>query len=301
MNLQQLIYFQKIAELEHYTKAAEALNITQPCLSYAVSDLEKELGAPMFYKKGRNIHLTQFGSAFLQHVNAALRELEQGKEEIAAWINPTGGRLSVSHISSMNGKTMPLIMSRFYEIPTNINISLELHEATTQELVKDLKSRKTDIGFGSYTDDPELEHYRIYQEELVLIVGNNHPLAGRKSIELKETEGYDFINYTPECGIRPVIDRLFETAETKRKVVREFRDNNIIAGMVAAGMGISVVPVMYGDEFYNVRAIRIENNIKRWVYMIWMKDGYKTNAFEKFAGFVKEMADNHLFDEQTKR
>ena len=79
MNMQQLHYFKKIAEMEHYTKAANALSITQPCLSYAISELEKELGAPLFYKTGRNIKLTRYGDMFLIHVKNALGALDMGK------------------------------------------------------------------------------------------------------------------------------------------------------------------------------------------------------------------------------
>lgn len=79
MNLQQLIYFRKIAELQHYTKAAEELHITQPCLSHAISELESELGVPLFYKSGRNIRLTQYGECYLSHVQAALDALDSGR------------------------------------------------------------------------------------------------------------------------------------------------------------------------------------------------------------------------------
>src|SRR3989339_168194 len=101
MNMQQLHYFKKIAEVEHYTKAANALSITQPCLSYAISELEKELGAPLFYKTGRNIKLTRYGDMFLIHVKNALRELDAGKTEIQELVSPNKGNVIISHISSM--------------------------------------------------------------------------------------------------------------------------------------------------------------------------------------------------------
>ncbi len=83
MNLQQIQYFKVIAELEHYTRAAEKLLISQPSLSYAMSELELELGAPLFRKVGRGVTLTKYGKSFLQHAERSLRELEEGKEEIA--------------------------------------------------------------------------------------------------------------------------------------------------------------------------------------------------------------------------
>ena len=83
MHLKQLEYFYVLAKMEHCTKAAEKLYITQPSLSHAISELEKELKAPLFEKKGRNIYLNEYGRSFLPHVEKALNELEIGKKNIS--------------------------------------------------------------------------------------------------------------------------------------------------------------------------------------------------------------------------
>ena len=72
MNLQQLYYFRKLAEVQHYTEAAKALYITQPSLSDSISSLESELSVALFQKKGRGIELTKYGQEFYQYVNQAL-------------------------------------------------------------------------------------------------------------------------------------------------------------------------------------------------------------------------------------
>ena len=78
MNLQQLYYFRKLAEVQHYTEAAKALYITQPSLSDSISSLESELSVALFQKKGRGIELTKYGQEFYQYVNQALGILEHG-------------------------------------------------------------------------------------------------------------------------------------------------------------------------------------------------------------------------------
>lgn len=291
MYLQQLIYFEKIAELEHYTKAAEELQITQPCLSYSVSELEKELGAPLFYKKGRNIHLTPYGEIFLGHVKTALSELRKGQQEIADQISPDKGHIVLAHISAMNSKYMPFLMRRFYEDPSRRGITFEFQESPTLVFAEKLKSRKVDIGFGSKIEDDSLEFFPIYQEDTVLIVGKQHPLAQRTEVTLKEIEGYDYIAYEPSCGIRACIDKLFQQAGAKPKIVREEIDNIMISGMVAAGLGIALVPYMYSHEYYNVKAIRIQG-VETWrnLYMMWLKDNYLSPAAKRFIDFVKSLA-----------
>ena len=78
MNLNQLYYFQTLAKCEHYTQASKELFISQPSLTYAMKELEKELGCPLFYKSGRNIKLTDEGKQFLEYVNKSLSTLNEG-------------------------------------------------------------------------------------------------------------------------------------------------------------------------------------------------------------------------------
>lgn len=78
MNLQQLYYFRKLAEVQHYTKAAKALYITQPSLSDSIASLEHELSVSLFQKKGRGVQLTKYGQEFYEYVNQALGILEHG-------------------------------------------------------------------------------------------------------------------------------------------------------------------------------------------------------------------------------
>ena len=75
MNLNQLYYFQKVAQLQHYHQAARELNISQPSLSRSISNLEEDLGVQLFKKNGRNIELTKYGKIFLEHVNRILEEV----------------------------------------------------------------------------------------------------------------------------------------------------------------------------------------------------------------------------------
>ena len=97
MNLQQLYYFKTIAELEHYTKASEALNVNQSSLSHAMQSLEQELGVKLFVRSGRNVALSAYGRMFLPHVAKALEALD-GVEE--AVVSHTAGTAVVTGTAS---------------------------------------------------------------------------------------------------------------------------------------------------------------------------------------------------------
>ena len=91
MNLSQLNYFKKLAEVLHYTRAAQELFITQPTLSGAISSLEKELGAPLFERNGRSVLLTPYGEVLYEHVSLALRAIDDGEAAESAEPEETEG------------------------------------------------------------------------------------------------------------------------------------------------------------------------------------------------------------------
>lgn len=95
MEWEQLEYFQTLAQMQHVTKAAKSLSITQPALSRSIARLENHLGVPLFDRHGRSITLNQYGHIFLRRVQAMMKEYTEGKEEIQALLKPDQGEVSL--------------------------------------------------------------------------------------------------------------------------------------------------------------------------------------------------------------
>lgn len=104
MNFQSLVYFKTVAELQHYTKAASTLFITQPALSKAIHNLEVELGVTLFQKEGRNVTLTPSGAVFYEYVKRAVDEINNGMKAVQH-------RADVERISSLSRRFFPTIPS----------------------------------------------------------------------------------------------------------------------------------------------------------------------------------------------
>ncbi len=287
MNLQQLYYFKKVAELEHYTKSAEELMISQPCLSYSIADLEKELNAPLFLKKGRNIKLTKYGHAFLIHVDKALGEIELGIETVNELMNPDSGTVILANVSAVNCEFIPQLVSRFYLKNENKAIKFEFHQDTMQKIIEGLKDESYDIGFGNKIGDNNLGYCTVYVEEMVAIVSNSHPFSSKKKISIKEIARENFITYESQCGSRFIIDDLFEKVNIKPNVVCEVINEVMVTSIVAANLGVSIVPKMYGAPYYNVKALDIYDvETDLTMYMMWRKDEYISPLAERFIKFV---------------
>lgn len=112
MNLDHLRYFAAIAQLQHYGKAAEQLHVSQPNLNYAVSQLETELGVPLFEKSGRNVRLTRYGKEFLPSVQRTLETLDAGTRSIRE-LGQNGGLVLLGSIRKLGTSLVPELMRDF--------------------------------------------------------------------------------------------------------------------------------------------------------------------------------------------
>lgn len=244
MNLDYLRYFVKLAEIRHYTKAAEQLCITQPSLSHAIHLLESELGVPLFEKSGRNTVLTRFGEEFLDCSKRTLATLDQGITSLQHSAQGEG-LLRLGFVRFLGIEYIPKLASQFLAANPNKHIQFEFHTERTQALLQGLLNQTYDLVFCS-KPSPELHltAVPVTQQDLVLIVPKNHPLSTQHSVDLAETLPYPQICFSESSGLRDVIDDLFATAGGMPQVAYETEEDQVIAGLVAQGFGVAVVPYM---------------------------------------------------------
>ena len=113
MEWEQLEYFQTLARIQHVTKAAETLSITQPALSRSIVRLENHLGVPLFDRQGRSIKLNKYGEIFLKTVDSMIREYTEGKEEIQSLLKPDQGEVSLGFLHTLGTTIVPNLIGTF--------------------------------------------------------------------------------------------------------------------------------------------------------------------------------------------
>ena len=293
MNLYHLRYFATLAHLEHYTKAAEILSITQPSLSHAISSLEKELGVKLFEKDGRNVVLTKCGQAFLVDVEQALNMLDSSVNKLQM----TGlgeGRIDIAELRVLSSTVVPNFVKGFLDSSSNKKIDFHFHSSTglTSDMIQGLKERKYDIAFCSKMDnEPLIEFTPVAKQELVLIVPKEHPLEGKTSIDLKESLAYPHIVFSKRSGLRQVIDKLFEKCGGYPEIAYSMEEDQGVAGLVGAGFGIAVVPKMPILSYMPVSIIEIATpSWERLFYMATLKNVYQAPVVMNFKKYVTEHA-----------
>ena len=148
MNLSQLYYFSKLSELEHFSKAAKELYITQPSLSHAIKSLETELGVQLFEREGRRMRLTAFGKEFATYVKRGLREIDKGVERAQEFNGKLGGTVNIGAVLTVQGDYLPPLFHDFSE-NYGKEVKLNMFQGFSIPLVEGLENDKYDVVFAA--------------------------------------------------------------------------------------------------------------------------------------------------------
>lgn len=287
MNLQQLYYFRTLAETQHFTKASMKMSVTQPSLSHAINDLESELGICLFHRSHRQVTLTKYGELFLAYVDRSLAILDEGRIKLNDFISPEQGTVSLYYVSSID-PFLPYLVTRYLQENGGNQTMFQFQQASNIQIHSALHSGEADLGLGMpYEEETGLRSVKLGEHELVLLVCNDHPLAQRESVDLRELQGARFITYKYECIIRGLIDTIFRDLDLRPKIVSETVHDTMIYSSVAANFGVALVPMPLRGQYYNVKALQIENPIPTHdVFLKWKDVKYISPAVEQFRDFI---------------
>lgn len=286
MNLQWLYYFNTIAELEHYTRAAEKLHVSQSNLSHAIKELENELGAELFERQGRNIKLTKYGEIFQPYVQRTINSLEDGITTLKGYIDPNEGTISLAGFPSM-AQFAPDLMVRYQSDTNRLDVQFQYSQEGWKTLYAMLLDGSVDMILSTRLNHPQVEAAYIGTHRLVVLAPEGHRLAGEGSVDLRELDGENFIAFDPSGQLRNQLDEIFRELEICPNIVMETLSDQIIYGMVAARRGVAIVPYPLAGAPYNTKILPIANDIpQRKLYLQWNKERYIPPAAKYFRDYV---------------
>ena len=185
MNLSHLQYFRELAQVQHYTKAAHNLFISQPTLSHSIAALEDELGVKLFEKNGRTVKLTDDGALFAQYVERSLDALEDGIGELEKRKGRLSGTVRLGAIHSVRSAFLPEAVLAYRRTHGNL-VELKIDQGSTKELLDYLHTGENDLAITSEVKADGFVFTPLFRQRLVIIVHEGHPFASRSSISVSE-------------------------------------------------------------------------------------------------------------------
>lgn len=292
MNLSQLYYFRTLARLQHYTKAAAELFIAQSTLSNAMANLERELGVPLFARKGRTVELTKYGREFEAAVIESLNALDKGVERAREQAELLTGTIDIGTVYTVQDRYLPALM-RAYRASYGDGLTVNLFQGLTLPLLEDLERDRYELAFAAYVENrPGLTFVPVLSQSLVALLHRNHPLASRESLSLAELASHDcpIITYRPETPIGTEVARHLDAAGLKAAA---HADDEISLGALVDSENDSVGLVLNTlglAPFINLVAVPLSDVPKDFhpICLVYKERAFKTRAVETFIEFTTE-------------
>lgn len=297
MELRQLHYFVKVAKKEHVTQAAEELHVAQSAVSRQIHQLEEELGVKLFVQKGRNLQLTPVGQLFLKRAEVILADLERAVIEIHEFLDPEKGEIRLGFPHSLGISLIPQVVAAFRKLHPNVKFKFK--QGMYPSLIRDMVKGEIDLAFISpFPDEHEFVCGEVLlTEELYAILPPGHRLSDKVSIALKELEHETFVLFSEGYSLRPIVWGACQEAGFTPKIGFEGEETDTIRGLVAAGMGVSLLPEMalhYTGPLQPTKVRVIEPQVTRTIGLIQRSNEKLPLVAKVFHGFLLRYFQNTI-------
>ena len=272
MELSQLRSFRVVAETLNFTRAAERLNLTQAAVSHQIKALETELGEPLFSRTKRGVTLTEAGKTALEYAERILDDAEALREHIAGRERALAGCVRAAAATQAFVHLFGALFESFMREHPSIELSFRT-TTSTEQTVEDILDGTADVGFASLpVYSPALQVTELFEDELLVVVGHDHKLAGGHAATVAEIERERLILFERGASIRRTTENFFKRVQINPELALESNDTYFIKLMVEHGLGISLLPSWaVRDEVQTGRLaqLRIEGHrLRRSVAML---------------------------------
>lgn len=258
MEIRKLTYFVAAAKTENFNRAAELCHVAQPALGRQIAALEAELGFPLFERRKQRVLLTEEGRAYLEYAQAALDQLQRGKQAIGAVRNGLYGNVSIGCIDPLGTTLLPAMLAPLAQ--RYPQISLQLWFGGADEVAHAVAHGTYDIGLTHLSPMQTaatelLIIHQLYHERLHLVAAASHPLAAatregnRLTLDTILAEPFVLYPHASGSGIRNVVDRICAShGHTLRPLIETTLTENLKA-FVRAGVGLTfLLPTDLGTD-----------------------------------------------------
>lgn len=282
--LRDLEWVMAVAEHEHVTDTAAILGTSQPTLSRALARVESELGVRVFERAADGVHLTPIGGT----VVAAARELTARfallRADLASVLDPDSGVVRLAFLDSMATSLVPRVLRSFHEHAPRVRVLLSQEPA--HEIMDDLAAGAVDLAITSTRPLDGYGWHPLQDERLVLVVPTGHRLLGRQRVRLQELADEELVTTPVGFGFRSLVDSLLRDAGVAPAVSFESQDLATIEGLVAAGLGVAILPEPFAGQSGTVGLRIAAKAAHRTIGLTWRTDRPLPPPADRFLRFV---------------
>jgi LysR family cyn operon transcriptional activator len=289
MELRHLRYFVALTETLSFTRAAARVHVTQSTLSHQIRQLEDEVGQALFERIGKKVVTTEAGELFLASATRALKEVDHGIALMRSGARGLTGQVRIGATHTFNIGLIPECVAQFLARHPTVRVKVE--ELPAEQISTRLHAGELDLGIAYRPSEPTTLWFEpLYNEEMVLVVSDAHPLAGRKRIRMAELHQQRLVLMPDYYATRRLLDDCFKASGAEPLVVAEMSTIAPMLGLalrmeIGAIVAINAVPAGLGG----LRMIPLEHPTPiRSPGMLWRLEGEKAATAQAFAVIVRK-------------
>jgi LysR family cyn operon transcriptional activator len=286
VEIRQLRYFLDIAQTEHLTQSAQNLFVTQSTLSHGLRQLEQELGVTLFDRLGRGLKLSQAGTEFRVYATRALKEIEAGRMALADLGGLQSGKLTVGAFPTFLNTVVPATVAAFSQAHPGVMVEVrDLRAGAIEEL---LLRGELDLGIAFHpTEHDEIDTEPLFDEQMLLVVRQLHPLAGQRSLVVKGLAGIPLALLPRSFATRRLIDASLRQASVVPTVRVEMDSVESLLGVCRHSDLASIVPERAARQAPDLHAIVLtEPQLVRHAGILWRRGASRSAAARAFAALL---------------
>jgi DNA-binding transcriptional LysR family regulator len=297
IDVKRLRVLHEVARQGSFSAAADSLSYTQSAISQQIAALERETGTTLVDRSARGIRLTDAGEALVRHADAILTRITDAEAELEAIAGLRGGRVRLASFSTAGSTFVPHAIATFHDRYPEVEISLK--EADPEESVPALKAGQLDIailfephGAGDLAD---IEKVHLLEDPMSVVLAEDHRLASKAKIRLKDLADEAWVQTTSSCPCGLIVADQCRAAGFEPHVAFESDDYLTVQGLVAAGVGVAMIPSLGLAAYRPDVAIRplVGANPKRDIYAVTLPGGRQSPATQAMLEVLTEAASRY--------
>jgi DNA-binding transcriptional LysR family regulator len=287
LEIKQFLYFIEVAKQHSFTKASQNLHVSQPNISRMIKNLEDEVGFTLLDRTSNHIQLTAAGSIVFEEANQVLQILDNLIVKLNDLSNVPRGIIRMGLPPTIGSKFFPKVLADFYKLYPEIKF--DFVEYGSKTVAKEVSEGNLDVGVVVPPVNEELFHsVPIIHEEVQLLVHEDHRLAKQSLVQLKELKEEAFMLYREDFTLHGRIIEACKHVGFEPNITYESSQWDLIRGMVANNLGVSLLPQSICGEAASsqIKIIQVTPPIPWCVSIIWRKNQYLSSASREWIQFV---------------
>jgi DNA-binding transcriptional LysR family regulator len=245
LNVARLRVLKEVAYRGSFSAAAQALSYTQSAISQQIAALEAEAGMALLERHPRGVSLTAAGQTLVAHAEGILARLDAADEALSAIAGLRGGRLRMASFPTAGATLMPLAIATFRS--SYPDVALTLVEGEPEEIVPRLRAGELDLALlfefaGETLLQPDMERLELTEDPMYLALPSDHPLASRRRLRLEDLRDQSWVQTSLASPCARHVVRSCHAAGFEPIVSFESDDYQTVQGLVAAGVGVALIP-----------------------------------------------------------